>query len=74
MSKWLRWCIEQARSCGITNIRIEYGGRHPRLVGQFGGHHIKHTIPRAEGDPNLRYDIRAQLKRLVKQLEKGQLK
>jgi hypothetical protein len=67
--KWLRWVVTQAEVCGITNITIEHGRRHPRLCGVCAGRSFRLTIPRTEGgDWTQRDSIRSQMRRQVKQL------
>jgi hypothetical protein len=42
--KWPCWCREQAEICGITDINIECGRRHPRLSGVCAGRLFRLTI------------------------------
>jgi hypothetical protein len=41
---------QRARDWGATNIRIEHGGKHPRLVGDHQGQPFVFAFPGSTGD------------------------
>lgn len=41
---------QRARDWGATNIRIEHGGKHPRLVGDYQGQPFVFAFPGSTGD------------------------
>jgi hypothetical protein len=69
VTKWHRWLIELARELGMSNVHIEPGGRHPRLVATYKGQTIKIPISVREGARHMRITIRQQLKRAMLRCE-----
>jgi hypothetical protein len=65
VTKWHRWLIALARELGMSNVHIEPGGRHPRLVATYKGQTVRNPISVREGVRHMRITMRQQLKRAM---------
>lgn len=55
----------RAREWGAANLRIEQGGKHPRLVGDFGGKSFIFAFPGSTGDWRAEKNCLSDLRRLL---------
>lgn len=58
-----RILTEKARSWGATDLRIEHGGKHPRLVGRLDASEFVFAFPSTPGDRRSWRNCVSQLRR-----------
>ncbi|WP_156942166.1 hypothetical protein [Hyphomonas adhaerens] len=57
--------MKRAQMWGATNLRIEYGGKHPKLVGDFEGATFKYVVPATSGDRRSELNCLCGLRRML---------
>ena len=57
--------VQRARDWGATNLRIEQGGKHPRLVGDYKGVAFMFVFPGSTGDRRTVLNCLSDLRRVV---------
>ena len=60
-----RTLISRAREWGVTDVRIEQGGKHPRLIGDYRGVAFKFVFPGSTSDRRAVLNCLSDLRRVV---------
>lgn len=61
--------MELAKELGVSNVHIEHGGRHAKVVGTYKGQTIKQPQSVREGERHQRNNVKQQLKRAMLRCE-----
>jgi hypothetical protein len=60
---------DELERAGITHHRVEYGGKHPRLVFDVAGRVRSYTFPGTCWDGPSRHAVVAELRRMLRELQ-----
>lgn len=66
--KWHRDLKKVAEQEGFDNVRLEHGGKHPKLVLSHGGNIRKVTVPGTPSDVRSIHNVRRDLQRVARSL------